>query len=351
MSDPESPVVWRFTRHVVAVPVPLPAPNPCRKRPSQREQFLTSKFFAHQAVEAGSDDESLPGSANSEDDDEESDLSCITDASVSVDDDDMAIYRESLSSQAGVLGFGTPMAGTRRERFKSTFDQSRTPTSDFTGTICPQNHMCRSRTYRTPNHACDLCDKDIEEGTIGICHSSHSLILLCHMLTGERCSLCDYDLCCECSKPLNTLVPDPALALLVSTPTVSTLAPGPTLLPPLFKDMSQYVPAPAPSFPAPHLNLFPIFNVAQTALAPVSMKVFPMFVKRVVRPELKLKFVQNPYDPMLLKLPAWQPTVHPQFPRVSRMKLPGVHRSLTPIVFQPLPSLSASFDSSLVIID
>ncbi len=33
---------------------------------------------------------------NSDDDNEDSNLSCITDVSVSVDDEDMAIYRESI---------------------------------------------------------------------------------------------------------------------------------------------------------------------------------------------------------------------------------------------------------------
>jgi hypothetical protein len=47
---------------------------------------------------------------NSDDDNEDSNLSCITDVSVSVDDEDMAIYRESLTSQASAMGFGTPLA-------------------------------------------------------------------------------------------------------------------------------------------------------------------------------------------------------------------------------------------------
>jgi len=171
MSDSGSPVVWRFRRpsvQVPSVPLLLPAPNPV-KRPSRRQRFLESKFVAHQATEADSNDDSISGSQNSDDDNEDTDLSCMTNASVSVDDDDMAIYRDSLSSQAGDLGFGTPMADTRRGKFKSSYDQSRTPFEDFAGTICPQNHMCRLRNYKNADHSCDLCHNDIEEYTTGIC--------------------------------------------------------------------------------------------------------------------------------------------------------------------------------------
>jgi hypothetical protein len=158
MSDSGSPVIWRFRRPSVAVQLPAPIPV---KRPSRRQQLLKNKFLALQAVEADSNDESVSGSDNSDDDDDEPDLSCMTDASVSVDDDDMAVYRASLSSQAGALGFGTPIADTRRGRFRSTFDLARTPFFDFAGTVCPNNHMCRIRIYRCGTHSCDLCVKNI----------------------------------------------------------------------------------------------------------------------------------------------------------------------------------------------
>jgi hypothetical protein len=167
MSD-SSPVIWRYKRPKVPVPVQLPAPKSSKKKPSRRQQYLNNVLFEHQAKEAGSDDESVSGSDNSDDDDQEADLSCMTDESFSVDDDAMNVYRESLTSQASALGFGTPMAETRRGKFQSTFDQDVSPTWDFAGTVCPQNHMCKLRIYRTANRACDVCCMDIIEGTTGL---------------------------------------------------------------------------------------------------------------------------------------------------------------------------------------
>lgn len=167
MSD-SSPVIWRFKRPKVPVPVQLPAPKSSKKKLSRRQQYLNNVLFEHQAKEAGSNDESVSGSDNSDDDDKETDLSCITDESVSVDDDDMIVYRESLTSQASAMGFSAPMAETRRGRFKSTFDLAVSPTWDFAGTVCPQNHMCKVRIYRTANRGCDLCGMDIIEGTTGL---------------------------------------------------------------------------------------------------------------------------------------------------------------------------------------
>ena len=168
MADDSSPVIVRFKRP--KVPVQLPAPNSSRKKPSRRQQFLNQVLFEHQAVEAGTNDESVLGSDNSDDDNEDSDLSCITDVSVSVDDDDMAMYRESLTSQASAMGFGTPLAHRRRGKFKSSYDKTRglTPTWGFAGTVCPQYHMCKIHLYRTSNHGCDLCGLDILEGIQGV---------------------------------------------------------------------------------------------------------------------------------------------------------------------------------------
>jgi hypothetical protein len=169
MADDSSPVIWRFKRP--KVPVQLPAPK------SRRQRFLSNILFEHQAVEAGANDESVTGSDNSDDDNDEADLSCITDVSVSVDDDDLDMYRRSLTSQASEMGFGTPLARKRRGSFKSSYDKTRglTPTWGFAGTVCPQNHMCKIHLYRTSHHGCDLCSLDILEGTKGvfsmICHS------------------------------------------------------------------------------------------------------------------------------------------------------------------------------------
>jgi hypothetical protein len=175
MADDSSPVIWRFKRP--KVPVQLPAPKSSRKKISRRQQFLSNVLFEHQAVETGANDESLSGSDNSDDDNEDSDLSCITDVSVSVDDDDMAIYRESLTSQASAMGFGTPLAQRRRRKFRSSYDNTRglTPTWGFAGTVCPQNHMCKIHIYRTSNHGCDLCSLDILEGMQGVCYVTVAL--------------------------------------------------------------------------------------------------------------------------------------------------------------------------------
>jgi len=168
MADDSSPVICRFKRP--KVPVQLPAPKSSRKETSRRQQYLSNILFDHQAVEAGANDESLSGSDNSDDDDDASDLSCVTDESVYVDDNAMAVYRESLCSQAGDMGFGTPLHEKRRRKFKSSYDTTRglTPTWGFAGTVCPENHMCRIHIYRTSNHGCDLCSQDILAGTRGV---------------------------------------------------------------------------------------------------------------------------------------------------------------------------------------
>jgi hypothetical protein len=49
---------------------------------------------------------------------------------------------------------------------------------DFKGTVCPQGHMCKHRTFLKQHH-CDLCSVEIE--------------------SGKSCKLCDYDVCSSCS--------------------------------------------------------------------------------------------------------------------------------------------------------
>ena len=229
------------------------------------------------------------------------------------------------------------------------------------------------------------------------------MILLCHNLTGERCSLCDYDLCCVCSKPLNTLKSPSSLLLQTVPHSDPSPVPGPALVPPHHIVMSQSGPAPAHSFPrhlplsgpllpppplldtlhtgpalvpaysAPTRNLFYMFDLQRSgflatdpvlppplapvpSLPPPSLKMFPIFNTHKINPPpppvrpLLLKFIQNPNDPMLLYLPVWKPTVQP-VPRGSRMKIGGLRRSMTPHVLKPLPSLSHSLNSSLVLVE
>ena len=110
-----------------------------------------------------------------------------------------------------------------------------------------------------------------------------------------------------------------------------------------------------PTLPAHPLKLFPVFYMAPsvpetvTALPAPSRKLFPLFMKPPAPPTLPVRaeyvptFFQNVNDPWLLTLPAWKPTERPPLPRIgSRMRLPGVRRSLTPHVIQPFPNYDSS---------
>lgn len=177
------------------------------------------------------------------------------------------------------------------------------------------------------------------------------------ILTGERCIACDYDLCGVCSKAVNlpNSTPVPALSEpVIVVPSVNdmsqtTLAPPPTLQPPA---MLQPGSDSDPTLPAHPLNLFPIFNMAPSVRATVaapSPKLFPLFMRPPtphplpLQPEYVPKFFQNVHDPWLLTLPAWKPMDRPPLPPIgSRMRRPGVRRSLTPHVLQALPYYDSS---------
>ena len=119
--------------------------------------------------------------------------------------------------------------------------------------------------------------------------------------------------------------------------------------------MLQPGPDSKPTLPAHPLNLFPVFNMAPSVKEPVtalpapSPKLFPLFIKPPAPPTLPVraeyvpKFFQNVNDPWLLTLPAWKPMERPPLPPIgSRMRRPGVRRSLTPHVLQALPYYDSS---------
>lgn len=113
-------------------------------------------------------------------------LLCLTNIFVSGShsDGDRAMYVASLGSQASQLGFGAPMARSRRGTFQSSYDPSIRLKAgpNFKGTVCPKGHMCLFRSYGKSIRYCDECDLEIADGSVG-----------------ERCSVCDFDLCPECS--------------------------------------------------------------------------------------------------------------------------------------------------------
>ena len=101
----------------------------------------------------------------------------------SYSDGDRDIYIASLGSQASNYGFGPPMARTRRGSFRSSYDPSIRLRAgpNFRGTVCPEGHMCRFKEYAAIRF-CDECVAEIAAGSVG-----------------ERCTLCDFDLCPQCS--------------------------------------------------------------------------------------------------------------------------------------------------------
>jgi hypothetical protein len=94
------------------------------------------------------------------------------------------MYNASLGSQAAQLGFRVPMAHVRRGTFQSSYDPSVRFKAgpNFKGTVCPEGHMCMLREYGKSIRFCDVCDLEIAYGSVG-----------------ERCRICDFDLCPECS--------------------------------------------------------------------------------------------------------------------------------------------------------
>jgi len=102
----------------------------------------------------------------------------------SYSDGDPAIYHESMGSQASQHGFGTPLNRARRKTFRSSFDPDVRLKAwpDFKGRVCPGGHMCRLTVYLKSNRSCNICDVEIVAGAVG-----------------QRCFMCEFDLCPGCS--------------------------------------------------------------------------------------------------------------------------------------------------------
>ena len=182
---------------------------------SRRDLTLKCPLLQSQAVEVDENGISQSGSSNSTDDHDLPNLSYVTDGANallhsplfeyiyiqkmhcpgSYSDGDAHIYHASLGSQASEYGFDKPMAQIRREPFQSSYDPEIRMKAgpNFKGHVCPQGHMCRLRLYRKSGRFCDECDQEINEGS-----------------SGERCKLCDYDLCPICSSAVSENVQCPS---------------------------------------------------------------------------------------------------------------------------------------------
>lgn len=201
------------------------------ERPTTRRQLmLNCPLLQHQAVEDNGEG-SVSQTQNSVDDRDLPDLSYVTQGSYS--DGDPELYMISMSSQGHAYGFGTPMHQQRRGNFTYVRDfqlvlcRNLTPPMNdrssydpairnlagpgWLGDVCPAGHKCYARFFEHDGrHTCDKCNGAIAAGS-----------------TGERCNVCDYDLCCSCIKPVRAPIraaagdPTPSLALL---PTLSMQA-------------------------------------------------------------------------------------------------------------------------------
>jgi hypothetical protein len=166
---------------------------------SRRAALLKCPYIDHQARE-GSD-----GSfENSSDDDDESDLSCVSRGG-SHPNGSPALYLASLGSQADALGFGSRL-DSHRQPFESSFDpRLRFITSpDYAGLVCPAGHKCLPHAFKKLRY-CDECVSEIIPGTLG-----------------SRCGICGYDLCSPCTieagAPPPSPVSQPASVLMVPHP-------------------------------------------------------------------------------------------------------------------------------------
>jgi hypothetical protein len=181
MSEDDSPLP-KGRKPCPKQPTLTPSPSPEAKRavppsPARRSLIMQSRFLEGEAADADADD----ASEYSQDDRHLPDLSYVTQGSHP--DGDPAFYMESLGSQVSQLGFGIPMNQLRHEAFRSSYDPAvrRLAGPNFQGNVCPSGHECRSRTFANDGHSCDNCSLAIVAGS-----------------TGERCKVCDFDLCATC---------------------------------------------------------------------------------------------------------------------------------------------------------
>ena len=172
---------------------------------SRRDAMLACPFLDHQAKDSEDSDE------NSSDDGQMTDLSYVSQGS-SHPNASPSLYLASLGSQADALGFGSTLANHRKLKpFESSYDPHvrLLAPEGYRGNVCPDGHRCLEHRFKKTRY-CDECVAEIPAGTVG-----------------QRCSICDYDLCplcCTRSNPGGASDPviDPSPALVVPPrPTLS----------------------------------------------------------------------------------------------------------------------------------
>jgi len=110
---------------------------------------------------------------------------------------------------------------------------------NFKGLVCPQGHMCRLKAYRNSNRSCDVCDVEIVAGSLG-----------------ERCFICEYDLCPGCSSNVSDDIESNTRIVPDFAPTNASVTSG----------VTEHLPVPNPgdahvhSCSLPPINVFSIFK-------------------------------------------------------------------------------------------
>ena len=134
---------------------PLPAEKKVKKRkPKYKTSARRPRYskFADMHAKEGMEGQTASEDSVSEDDRHLSDLSCVVsnDVDNSYDDDMMAIYAQSLCSQASNLGFGTPIHKRRNK------DKGDCAGSIFTGIVDKHDRKHQRRLKKKADHVLDL---------------------------------------------------------------------------------------------------------------------------------------------------------------------------------------------------
>ena len=195
---------------------------------SRRDAMLACPFLDHQAKDSDDSDQ------NSSDDAQLTDLSYVSQGS-SHPNASPSLYLASLGSQAGALGFGSPLAN-HRQPFESSYDPHvrHLAPEGYRGNICPDGHRCLDHRFKKTRY-CDECLAEIPAGSVG-----------------QRCSICDYDLCSLCCTRSNPGVasnpvihPSPALVVPPRPPpsiATATIDPYPDVVFPQLQSVVPYCP-------------------------------------------------------------------------------------------------------------
>ena len=195
---------------------------------------------------------------------------------------------------------------------------------NFKGVVCPQGHMCKLKTYRKSNRSCDVCDVEIVAGSIG-----------------DRCFLCEYDLCPGCSSNASDDIESNPGSAPVSAPINASVTSG----------VAEHLPVPTsvdphvfPSSMQP-IHVFSIFvhprphsNTRDTAVQPV-----PTAVVKSVEAAGKTTRPDDILHPHPVVVPKLDPVRRPN--RMKVVKVKNVHEmqaSPTPIVWKLSSSSTAA---------